>query len=367
MNTISFPYTLSDKSQILALMKNQNNVVRFIYNRLQENKDLTQKQLTILANSMNNIFIDSWLKQSAIYKAKALNEKSHIIVGGKWLFFQRAKNKITKEEFQKKKLMPLYIIGEKNYHGNRKFELKILQENKIVFKPKCGTKIELLLPKLRNNYKKILYKLQELAENKKFPITISLDMEKIYITYDEKYLQQEKIHLVKNRIMALDLNPNYVGYSIIDWKDEENKDVIKVGMISIKKLNDKEFNLKKDKVNSSNERMKYLHNKRSYEVFEIDKMLVNLAKVYKVECFCIEDLNIKSKDKDQGKNYNRLTNNLWNRNKFASNLEKRLNLVGIKLYKLFPQYSSFIGNFLNRTYPDCIAASVEMNRRCFCF
>jgi hypothetical protein len=80
MNTISFPYTLSDKSQILALMKNQNNVVRFIYNRLQENKDLTQKQLTILANSMNNIFIDSWLKQSAIYKAKEKIKHSRKII-----------------------------------------------------------------------------------------------------------------------------------------------------------------------------------------------------------------------------------------------------------------------------------------------
>jgi hypothetical protein len=367
MNTISFQYTLSDKNQILALMKNQNNVVRFIYNRLQENKNLTQKELTSLTNSMNNISIDSWFKQSAIYKAKALSEKAGIIFGGKFLFLQRLKNKISKEEFQKKKLIPLYVIGESNYYGNRKFELKIIQENKIIFKPKCGTKIELLLPKLRNNYKKILYKLQELGEEKKIPITISLDLEKIYLTYDERYLQQKKIVPIKNRIMSLDLNPNYVGYSIIDWKDEDTKNIIKVGMISIKKINDKEFALTKEKESSSDERMKYLHNKRSYEIFEIDKMLVNLAKIYKTECFCIEELKMKSKDKGQGKNYNRLVNNLWNRGKFVSNLEKRLNLVGFKLYKLFPQYSSFIGNLLNRTYPDCVAASIEMNRRGFCF
>jgi hypothetical protein len=58
---------------------------------------------------------------------------------------------------------------------------------------------------------------------------------------------------------------------------------------------------------------------------------------------------------------------MWCRGKFVSNLKKRLNLAGIKLYEIFPQYSSFIGNLMNRTYPDPVAASIEMNRRCYCF
>jgi hypothetical protein len=50
-----------------------------------------------------------------MYKAKELNEKEKVIFGGKKLFFERFKNRITKEEFQIKKLLPLHVIGECNY------------------------------------------------------------------------------------------------------------------------------------------------------------------------------------------------------------------------------------------------------------
>lgn len=367
MNTISLPYILEDKNLILSLMKNQNNVVKFIYNRLHENKELKQKELTALVNSMNNVFIDSWLKQSAIYKAKSLI-MDRIIFGGKNLFLKRLKNKITKEEYRLQKLLPLYIIGEGSKGGNRKFEFKVIEDNKINFFPKRDSKIELQLPKLRNNYKKILHKLQILTEQNEIPITISLDLKNIYITYDEKLLKEKPIdNKVKNRIIAIDLNPNYIGYSIKDWKDKDNSVIVKTGIISIKKLNDKEFNLKKERISSDNPKMLYIHNKRNYEIFEISKKLTNVAKHYKVESFAIEDLSMKHKDNKKGLIYNRLVNNMWNRNKLESNLEKRLGLANIKLYKMYPQYSSFIGNILNTEYPDCVNASLEINRRCFCF
>lgn len=117
MNTLKLKYLTSKENRniILNYMKNQNNVIRFLYNRLQENKLLSQVQLIALSNSMNNIFIDSWFKQCAMYKAKELNEKEKVIFGGKKLFFERFKNRITKEEFQIKKLLPLHVIGECNY------------------------------------------------------------------------------------------------------------------------------------------------------------------------------------------------------------------------------------------------------------
>ena len=40
------------------------------------------------------------------------------------------------------------------------------------------------------------------------------------------------------------MNPNYIGWSIIDWKSESNFNIIKSGVISIKKLNDYENDLK---------------------------------------------------------------------------------------------------------------------------
>jgi hypothetical protein len=72
MNTIKLPYSTSkdNKINVLRYMKNQNNIFRFLYNRLQDNNKVTQIELMKLSNSMNNIFIDTWFKQCAIYKAK---------------------------------------------------------------------------------------------------------------------------------------------------------------------------------------------------------------------------------------------------------------------------------------------------------
>jgi IS605 OrfB family transposase len=367
MNTIKLPYNTSkeNKNIILKFMKNQNNVIKFLYNRLTKDKNLSQIQLTNLSNSMNNVFIDSWFKQSAIYKARDLIAKNEkIIFGGKKLFFQRMNNKINKEDFNLQKLLPLYSIGESSKNSNRKFNFEIIENNKIIFKPHRSIKINLTLPKLRKNYQKILYKLQEKSEQKSLPITISLDLNFIYISYDELCLIQQKEIKVKDRIMSIDMNPNFIGYSVIDWKKNNEKEIIKTGIVSIKELNDREFQLK---VSSEDKRMKYIHNKRRFEIFEIVKMLVNLAKVYKVECFVIEDLSIKSKDKLKGSRFNRLVNNMWCRNVFESNIEKRLRLSGIKLYRVFAQYSSFIGNVLNSEYVDCIASSIEISRRCYCF
>jgi IS605 OrfB family transposase len=315
---------------------------------------------------MNNIFIDSWFKQCAMYKAKSLSDEK-VIFGGKKLFFERMKNRITKEEFKIKKLLLLYVIGESNYYGNRKFDFQIIENNKLIFKPCLKTKIELQLPKLRKNYQKILFKLEQATNDKLLPVTIALDLDFIYITFDENFLKQEIASKVKNRIMTLDLNPNYIGFSVIDWKSEDSKSIIKTSCISIKQLNDKQFELKDLKVSSEDSRMKYLVNKRVFETFEVAKYLVNMARQYHVESFGIEDLTIKSSEKGKGSKYNRLVNNLWNRGKLVSNIEKRLNICGIKLYKILPQYSSFVGNIMNRQYFDPIASSIEISRRCYCF
>ena len=41
--------------------------------------------------------------------------------------------------------------------------------------------------------------------------------------------------------MSIDMNPNYIGWSIIDWKSESEFNIVKSGLISIKKLNDKDL------------------------------------------------------------------------------------------------------------------------------
>ena len=40
------------------------------------------------------------------------------------------------------------------------------------------------------------------------------------------------------------MNPNYIGWSVIDWKTSENYNIIDSGVISIKILNDYDNSLK---------------------------------------------------------------------------------------------------------------------------
>ena len=120
---------------------------------------------------------------------------------------------------------------------------------------------------------------------------------------------------------------------------------------------------------SSDSRVKHNNNKRDAELLHISKDLINKALHYKVETFAIEDLSIKSSDKDKGKNYNALCNNHWIRNAFINNLKKRCRLYNLRLLEVKPEYSSFIGNFVFRDLklPDMILSSIEVGRRAYEF
>ena len=165
------------------------------------------------------------------------------------------------------------------------------------------------------------------------------------------------------------MNPNYVGWSVLDWKTSDEFKVVDSGVISLKNINDIEQKYMNMKLPSTSKERKYLNNKRQNETLEVSKFLVDIAKHYRCECFGIEDLTIKSKDNKQGKNFNRLVNNNWCRNKLVNNLRKRCNIYGIKFVEISPQYSSVIGNLVYREFklPDMVLSSIEISRRCYEF
>jgi len=373
MKTIKLPITLSEeiKNIILDLQRQQNNVIKYTYNRIKDNEKITQKELTKLVNSMNNITIGSWLKQSAITKAKYIfksNKESNIIFGGKYLFLQRIKNKISKEEFKQKRLLPLYIEGETLQKGNRLFKLNIIENNSMIFKASRNFHIHIQLPKLKKNIKSELYTLQELSELKQICYTIALTTDYICITFDEAKLYSIITrNFIKNRIIALDLNPNYIGYSVIDWKDNDIHKVVTSGVINIKQINDKEFSFKKERLDSSHPKRIKINNQRKHEICEIANYLIKLAIHFKCEVFAIEDLVMESKDSKNGKKSNKLVNNNWNRNLLYNVVKKRCNIHKINFVTIKPDYSSFIGNLVYSDYPDMVAASIEINRRAYQF
>lgn len=78
---------------------------------------------------------------------------------------------------------------------------------------------------------------------------------------------------------------------------------------SIKKLNDKDFNLKNKGYSSEYSMRKYISDKRIFETIQIVKNIVNKSIYYKCQLISIEDLNIKTSDKELGKRFNKLVNN----------------------------------------------------------
>ena len=364
--TLKLKYSTDEqsKTRILEYIKNYNNVLRFTYNRLHENKDLKTKEITVLQKTMNNIFIDSHFKNSAIFDSKTLIRNDEVIFGGKKLFIDRCQNKISKEEFQIKKLRPLYSVGESSRKGNRKF--LIITENHIIFKP---TREEHFLLEINpsKNYQNYLIQLSQLAEEKKIPIDFKLDLDYVYISFDLNKLKIERkiVDKIKDRYFAIDMNPNYVGYSVIEWKNEKEYKIIDKGAFSLKDLNDFDDSLKGKGFSSESKERKYISNKRNYEISDIAHKLERIANHYKCEDFVMEDLTIPSKDNGKGKRFNRLCNQQWCRNRFCNILKKLCKLDKIKILDVIPNYSSFIGNLVYRSekLPDFVLASIEISRR----
>lgn len=368
IRTIKIPYIVnkSEYDRIKEYICNYNNVLRFTYNRIADSKfSLTTKQITELQKSMNNVFIDSHFLNSAQYEAKQLKDKDNVIFGGKYNLIQRCKGKISKEQFQENRLVPIYSVGEACKHGNRKFQ--ILAETKILFKPTRSEHFILSLPKLRKNYRKAICQLKIVQDKCIAPLTYKLGLNHITISFEDTLTVYDPItYSVPNRVFAIDLNPNYIGWSVVDWNNSENYRVIESGVVSNKLINDADYKL--HKASNSKDQL-YINNKRSFENNDTAKYLAQLASHYQCELFSIEKLEIVTKDNKNGKKYNRLVNNQWNRQIFYLRLHKYCDRFSIKMYEVIANYSSFEGNLIYREtgLPDMCLASIELGRRAYEF
>lgn len=353
---------------ILKCMKQYSSLLHYGYNRVIDGWSAKQIKDSMKSQLNNVELLDSHIiscvqqEASGIYKT---GNNSKLIFGGKKNFIKRCKGQITKEEYQYNRLSPLLSMGEANQKGNRKF--RINQDlHTITLQMDKNHHYTLELKGIYGKREKIFSKLYELQQRSEIPITYKIDKDYIYISFNETILSNKKeIKKIENRVFAIDLNPNYVGWSVVDWKSSSEFKVIKSGVISIKQLNDKDFDLKGKGYSSNAKERIYLSNKRTFEIYEISKKLINTALYYQCSIFSMEDLDIKSSDKNTGSKFNKLCNNLWNRNKLELNIQKRCNIFGIKLLKVRPQYSSFVGNFLYRdlNLPDMVLASIEIGRR----
>jgi IS605 OrfB family transposase len=351
--TIKLPYksTLEFQDKLFSLRKQYSSVVRYSYNRLKDG--LSEKEIRDSFCKLNNINeLDVWTKQCGIIESKSILNKNgddKVIFGGKHNFLNRIKNKISGDFLKDKRLLPLTIFGEKAQKGNRKFKLNILNNNQIIYKLNKKEHFILELPNLRNNLKNKLSNLQLFNENEGLTYQVKLTDKFIYFSFEE--VTETKI-LDEDIYMGIDLNPEFIGLSI-----KKGDDILKTECFNLSKIIGKFKTLNKS---SNSLEMKYLNNKLNHEIIEISKKISEISLKNKCKFIFIEDLKFK-KEKSY-KSFNRLTKNLWKRNIFIDNLDKRCILNGQKMYKINPAYTSFIGNCMYG-YVDPINASLEIGRR----
>jgi len=373
---VTYKYKIPNPVDITKYLQPYNNVVRFAYNRFREmiGAGLTPSVddvVKIAQKNMSHIeILDFTLIRYAVLKASALKDKEKVIFGGRRLFnaikfFKLKKNpkvflEKLKDRFNNKRYnKPLFLRGCcEDSHGNRKAELDIIDNNVVVLKFNRNEHIEIRLPILSEKHKKHLSKLQDLCDQHKGCFSIEANNEYISIIFDEEYIKSEKKHsFIENRLLTIDLNPNYIGLSVCDWSGAisyETKKVVYKEIVDVTKLTALAQNA-------------YKKHKRDYETSEVNRHIISLAQHYKCELIAFEKLDISAKDHSLGRHVNKLINNCWNRTKLLQNLIKRCVMCGIKYQGVLAMYSSFIGQMMNDEEYDSIAASLELSRRAYLF
>ena len=309
------------------------------------------KNLTVYSKLTETYDVNSHLVNSVMRNAATLAtlNKGKTVYFGKFKQFQRGL--ILKDELLESRNIGILSEGEANQKGNRLFSIDI-ENYKFVYKRSRKEHFDLeIVEKLNDKRQYILQKLQLLMSEKKIPVTFRLKKDKIYLTYDEHIVEKEKQFkkLFANRILGIDLNPNFFGISILEFDKKDTFKVIHKEVIDLTSLQEKS----KDKIH--------------FELYELNHHILKLCKTWHVQKIAVEDLKFKKNNKFWSKKLNKLCRSQFRYSFVKRHLQTLCNTYGVELVEVNAAYSSIIGNFIHGsdTCPDMVAASIEIARRAF--
>ena len=346
------------------------------------------------SNNSKNIF--KWTQKIEFIKKSIKNNE----VFGKRSLLQSITKDANKgirnpkkiQEWKESRKRNIFIIGEANQKGNRFINFDLVN-NQIFYKPKHKQKCLIELHKYKD--KRIDFnKLQYLIDNKEISITTTINKKYVCLTFDlnsylginqrlkeiktnlqkeikEKFITDKQviknmysieykkleeelsIKKLKNRYCSIDMNPDGIGVSIFDSKNDKQIFIEKF-YIDFSK-NNRNLGLSSD-----NEKNFKQTNIRKAEILYSLSRLFEKLRHYRVYNFVMEELNFTNID---GKRItNRKINNVWNRELILQKIKKEICLSDMNLIEVNPVYTSFIGNIQHEEY-DPIAASIEIGRR----
>ena len=350
MKTISFKIKVDEELQKVISEDSRvySDMYRYSFNRFKEGlsgKEVYAKVAELFPNM--NCHLRNSAQRNAVGLFKLNKDKK--VYFGKFLRFK--KGLISKEEFKDSRNIGILSEGEMNQKGNRLFKIEV-ENSKFIYKRACKEHYDLeIVEKLSDKRKQILSRLQSLMSEKKIPVTIRLKKDHIYLSYDEKIVENyRKFHnLFQNRVLGIDLNPNYFGISIIEFDHQDKYKIIHKEVIDVSEL------------------QKQSKNKIKFELYEINHRILTLCNQWHCGKLSCEDLKFNNKKKFWNKDLNRLCRNNFRFNIVKTHLETLCNTFGVEFIEVNAAYSSIIGNFIHgsATCPDMIAASIEIARRAY--
>ena len=352
--------TICNEADVLDDMRIFSSIVRVAFNRYQDEMD--EKEVRAYCNA--RFSHNSWFIQSAIKEGAALhklNGNKHILFGGKNNLHQYLKGIIDKATFKYRRMFPIGIQGEKLHTGNRLFAFD-LDNQRITYKPSKVRHVEIKFLPMKKKIAEELSKVQELAEHNKITVSVKLSDKYVWLTYDETLIRDARYKkLQSRRVLGIDMNPNYIGLSVIEFNTNDEFKVLHKQVFDLSKLT-----ISSGK-SSADSKSKYITNKLKHETIAIAHEISKMVDVWKCKTVAIEDLSIKPKDLKNGKKLNKLCNNKWERRLFVNKLKMLANLHKFDLTEINPAYSSIVGNFTygSENTPDMVASSIEIARRAY--
>lgn len=376
--------------------KSKNNTRKKFktYNKIKElerslTTDITfggKENLRALTKLYNNIFFIKNDKEITEEKRKILLEENQSNI-----------DKQTKL-FHKNRILHFYVLGEANQVGNRFFDFDFA-DNTIFYKPFKGKRIEIKYS-CSKKQKEEFVKIKDLIDRKELSVTLQISNEQICVSFDNEVLsgyyidekeRRKEVKLIKEkelsdaekteiikavykkyhddlkikklvgklekRFIAVDINPDFIGYCVADRGENGIKKIIEKGVINLSLLNEK-LGLASDHPLTIKQ-----NNKRINEVQNACKLLFSIASHYKVAYFVKEDVDgIAKNEAFNSSEANRKVRNIWHRKITEWQIEKRCKAHGIELIPIIPVYTSFIGNIMYE-YFDATNAAIEICRR----
>lgn len=376
MKTICFKISYDKESKKIIDSDSRvfSSAYRMAYNLFWKGNSATQIYRTLVKHFSdkipNYIFNGALSKASANYKADIALNKEIDTPNFKTIFGGRKNFKIynnacikgdeeLKTKYKKiiadKRNVGLWSNGQANRQGNRHFQIDLVNKQVIYNRDRKHYLKLQITNKLSAKQELLFSKIYLAMINGLLPVTFGIKNDNLYIAYDESVIEKEKqfSNLRVNRILGIDLNPEYIGFSILEFNDKDEFKVLHKELIELTDLQDQDN-----------------RNKVKFELYQIDNHILKLCNKWKVSKLVVEDLKFKNQKQryfrsESQRKHNKLLKNKWCYSLTKQNLQVLCGTYGVQFIEINPAYSSIIGNFLygSETTPDPVAASIELARR----